>query len=281
MMSGTLAALVPGSSHSHSNPHTLNPTLLAHCERLIVRLQDPYFRAMLTHLTLSPSSGAWSDILDDAEDVLPFQERLAIAFAFLDDTALSSYLSRNAQKGNLDALMITGLSCASSKTLDLLQKYVDRTGDVQSAAILCSLCPPVSTKPTLSGPGDRRRERWVEMYRELLDGWKMHHWRVGFDIERGRILMEAGNSETIMGEWVPKQVAIRCNYCNKPVGGGEKKRVRAPFTKIPEADAMETVAHRLLPLQPCTSKVFGVFDDAHDSAGCRAGSRASIFALSR
>jgi len=223
MMSGTLAALVQNFSHPHSASHPLSPTLLAHCELLIVRLQDPYFRAILTHLTLSSSPSAWSDVLTEAEGVFPFQERLAIAFAFLDDAALSSYLLRHAQKGDLDALILTGLSSTSSKAVDVLQKYVDRTGDVQSAALLCSLSPPASTRPTLNKASDRQKERWIEMYRDLLDGWKMHHWRVGFDIERGRILMEAGSGDTTMGDWVPQQVLIRCNYCNKPVSGSKGK----------------------------------------------------------
>ena len=48
------------------------------------RLHDPYFRAMLTHVVL----GDWNDILD--EEVIPFWERLSIAFQFLDNRALSS-----------------------------------------------------------------------------------------------------------------------------------------------------------------------------------------------
>src|ERR1700719_4121373 len=122
MMSGTLAALtVQGTANVN-----INPQLREHCERLIVRLQDPYFRALLTYLT----SNDWSEVLE--EEALPFRERLAIAFQFLDDKSLSSYLRRNkescCQRGDIEGLIVTGLTPMG---MDILQSYVDRTGDVQ------------------------------------------------------------------------------------------------------------------------------------------------------
>lgn len=103
-MSGTLAALVP---HASGIPPE-NFELREHCERLIVRLQDPYFRAMLTHLTL----GDWDEVLQ--EDALSFKERLAIAFQFLEDRDLTSYLRRMVDnacaKGDIEGLMLTGLT---------------------------------------------------------------------------------------------------------------------------------------------------------------------------
>jgi len=107
-MSGTLAAL--------SAQNSRNSDLREHCERLIVKIQDPYFRAMLTYLTL----GDWTDVLD--EEMLPFHERLAIAFQFLDDKLLTSYLRRCAEKasahGDIDAILVTGLTRAG---IDILQ----------------------------------------------------------------------------------------------------------------------------------------------------------------
>lgn len=198
-MSGTLAAL-----SSHTSPRTQE--FREHCERLIVRLQDPYFRAMLTYLTL----GDWSEVLD--EEVLPFRERLAIAFQFLDDKALTSYLrrcaTRSCARGDIDAIIVTGLT---KPGLDILQSYVDRTGDVQTAAILASyVCP-------WKFPDDRA-ERWIESYRDLLDGFKLHHHRVAFDIDRGHILqgaIQSGDMPPV--NWAPSHILIRCNYCNKIV----------------------------------------------------------------
>ncbi|KAF8063440.1 hypothetical protein FPV67DRAFT_243862 [Lyophyllum atratum] len=218
MLSGTIAALVPHGSRSTE--------LREHCERLIVRLQDPYFRAMLTHLALND----WSEVLE--EEALPFRERLAIAFQFLDDKAVTSYLRRCMDRallrGDIDGIIIPGLS--NKAGLDILQGYVDRTGDIQSAAILGSYVRPPrnpSHPRSISGM-ERRVGRWVEGYRDLLDGFKLFHLRVGFDIERGQVAL-GGRGGVVtgggVGDWVPRQIIIRCNYCNKPVvpdgpGGG-------------------------------------------------------------
>lgn len=203
MMSGTIAALAPHASHSGS---IKSAELREHYARLIIRLHDPYFRIMLTHLAV----GDWSDILE--EEVIPFRERLTIAFHFLDDKSLSSYLRRMTEqacsRGDIDAIIVTGLTPSG---MDVLQSYVDRTGDVQSAAILSSYVCPQRFK-------DKRAERWLESYRDLLDGFKLHHHRVGFDIERGQILHEAmQNGDMVPEEWVPRQTTIRCHYCSKPV----------------------------------------------------------------
>ncbi|KAJ6543876.1 hypothetical protein B0H19DRAFT_289302 [Mycena capillaripes] len=201
MMSGTLAALIPGPGSPSKSAE-----LREHCERLIIRLQDPYFRAMLTHLTL----GDWTEVLD--EETLPFSERLAIAFQFLEDKTLSSYLHRcvedSSHRGDIDGLLVTGLT---RRGLDILQGHVDRSGDVQTAAILSSYACPLKFT-------DARAERWVEAYRDLLDGFKLHHHRVNFDIERGALFQDAvqyGDKAPV--EWAPRQILIRCNYCNKPV----------------------------------------------------------------
>jgi hypothetical protein len=219
MMSGTVAALISQATGSSAISHELRK----HCERLIARLQDPYFRALLTHLT----HGDWSEIVE--EEALPLRERLAIALQFLDDKALSSYLRRTTDKscarGDIEALVVTGLTPAG---MNILQNYVDRTGDVQTAAILSSyVCPLKFT--------DVRVGRWIEAYRDLLDGFKLHHHRVTFDIERGQILHDAVQSGDLAPqEWVPHQILLRCNYCNKAINSpgsaaAEKGRVGIPI----------------------------------------------------
>ena len=75
MMSGMLAALTPSTGIGPKNPD-----LREHCERLVVQLQDPYLRTILTHLTVN---GDWTEVLE--EDSLSLRERLAIALLFLSD----------------------------------------------------------------------------------------------------------------------------------------------------------------------------------------------------
>ncbi|TBU61554.1 hypothetical protein BD310DRAFT_872921 [Dichomitus squalens] len=197
MMSGMLAALTASPSR--------NAELVQHCERLIVRLQDPYLRALLTHLTVRD----WSEVLE--EDSLPLRERLAIAFQFLDDKEVSSFLRRTADRaihdGDIHGVFITGLTVAG---IELLQAYIDSSGDVQTAALVAALSPTLAR--------ESRATRWMNAYRDMLDGWRLFHHRCHLDIERGKILKEAVEYGEIQSfDWAPKQVLLRCNYCNKPI----------------------------------------------------------------
>lgn len=77
--------------------------------------------------------------------------------------------------GDLEGILLTGLDAAG---LTLLQSYVDRTGDVQTAALAAAFVHPGQLN-------DPRAERWIESYRKLLDHWKLYSIRARFDIARG------------------------------------------------------------------------------------------------
>jgi len=210
MMSGTLAVLLQSGSSSK------NHEMHIHCEKLVNRLQDPHFRIMVSYVVFND----WSDVME--EQALPMRERLAIALRFLDDKALTSYLKRLAEDcrkhGNIEGLLVTGLT---PRGLDILQSYVDMTGDVQTAALLSSfVCPGRSH--------DVRAERWIESYHDLLDGWKLFHHRCQFDIDRGKIMQDDINAGDVLPmEWVKKQFLIRCNFCSKIVNS---RRIHEPAT---------------------------------------------------
>jgi len=245
MMSATLTAILPNIATSTFSLSSKNAELRRHCERLAREPLDPYFRALLIHLT----SGNWSDILE--KESLPFRERLAIAFQFLDDRALSSYLKRSVEqataRGSIESLMLTGLRCRAG--MDIIQAYVDKTSDVQSAAMLSALTWPSyyaqQQSPMVASFVERhgylgyaasqnldlRPEKWVEAYRDTLDQFSLFHCRAYFDIERGQVMNNAiqneeivmghggGSGEPGVGEWVPVQILIRCRYCGKNVNG--------------------------------------------------------------
>lgn len=203
IMSGAIAALLPHGTH---NGPIRNHELREHCERLLKDLKDPYFNAILTYLTV----GDWADVVK--EENIPLRERLAMALQFLDDKALTVFLrcviEHAVSNGDIDGLIVTGLT---RRGMDILQTYINNTGDIQTAAILGSYVSPHRVR-------DPRAIRWLETYRDMLDGFKLHHPRVLFDIERGQILTEAmQNGDIPPMDLVPKQIMIRCNYCNKPV----------------------------------------------------------------
>lgn len=200
---------------------------------------------MLTHVALDD----WSDILQ--EESLPLRERLAIAFRFLDDRSLSSYLRRLTetfrQRGDIEGVILTGLTPLG---FEVIQGYVDTTGDVQTASVLASLTVMSSATETRIWA-----QKWIEAYRTLLDTWQMFHARCQFDILRGKIIREnldrewenvhshaiphphphissaqaqvQAQAQTYPElDWTRPQLAIRCSFCKKNVNLGLSPRLR-------------------------------------------------------
>jgi SEA/GATOR complex protein SEA4/MIOS len=122
--------------------------------------------------------------------------------------------------GDIEALLITGLNPLA---LDVIQAYLDNTGDVQTAAILASCVSPARWKPTeRSKPFDNHSGRWIEAYQDLLDSWRLFHHRCQFDMLRGEIKLAAiHDGEVTPFEWVPRQLEVRCNYCNKIINSSQ------------------------------------------------------------
>jgi hypothetical protein len=77
-----------------------------------------------------------------------------------------------------------------------MQRWLERTGDVQTIALLAAYFPLTR----LSGHERDTVKRWTESYRDLLDGWGMWGERVEFDtgrMEVGRSLGERREEETV------------------------------------------------------------------------------------
>jgi hypothetical protein len=113
------------------------------------------------------------------------------------------------QHGSLQGIPLTGLG---QQGINIISRYVDVTGDIQVAAILGATVPRPTAQVT----------RWIEEYRDMLDAWKMHRGRVMFDMSRGNIARWYGDEIKI-----PKQVVVRCNFCQKNITGGEQKQGQA------------------------------------------------------
>ncbi|KAJ3830143.1 hypothetical protein EV361DRAFT_794233 [Lentinula raphanica] len=318
MMSGVVAALAPFASATLTSPRSsskisLPSTLREHYDILINKLQDSYLRALLSHLIAissadTPSGEHWLEILRE-EDLLPFYERLALAFCFLDDTALTTYLRRcrehalSNKGGDVDALVVTGLGTSEGR--QVISLWLDRLGDVQSAALLgwtglgsgrprSSQLTPDSNDASYPFVVDPRVNRWVETYRDFLDSIRLFHCRVEFDIERGETLQLAMKQRVT--NLAPRQILIRCNYCNKIVapntqssdinlGPGQNSIPQGKPTACPHCG-------RALPRCSICLMTLGIVPDAHREAdltqyrdtiddaillclGCRHGGHAS------
>ncbi|XP_016136994.1 WD repeat-containing protein mio-like [Sinocyclocheilus grahami] len=169
------------------------------CSSLRLQLKKPYLCIMFAFLTSEP--GAYDAVLYESR--VAVRDRVAFACMFLNDAQLPRYIDKltNEMKeaGNLEGILLTGLT---KDGVDLMESYVDRTGDVQTASF-CML---------KGSPGevlkDPRVQCWIENYRNLLDAWRFWHKRAEFDIHRSKL---DPSSKPL------PQVFVSCNFCGKSI----------------------------------------------------------------
>ncbi|CUM63171.1 uncharacterized protein PRCAT00000739001 [Priceomyces carsonii] len=183
------------------NNTTANSPWKDQCRRMASELSDPYLRAIFAFI----ADNDWWDVLD--EHSLPLKERLGVALRFLSDKDLTIYLNRLVDtvvhNGELDGLILTGLT---PRGMDLLQCYVDRTSDVQTASLIGAFgCPRYFH--------DQRVNHWVDCYRRLLNSWGMFSVRAKFDVARVKLSKNGSGHLTLKA--IPKQVYLQCIRCNK------------------------------------------------------------------
>ncbi|EPS44283.1 hypothetical protein H072_1721 [Dactylellina haptotyla CBS 200.50] len=174
------------------------------CREMATHMDDPYSRAIFAFV----SNGDWQDVLDGSTG-LPIRERLGIALRFLGDDELSTYIddftAMVIRDGEPEGILLTGVT---EKAIELLQVYVNKTGDAQTAALVASFAVPKYFT-------DHRVEFWVDSYRELLDRWKFWQIRANFDIKRREI--STSKKGNILIESLPRQIYVRCNFCDRKV----------------------------------------------------------------
>ncbi|MGH0129785.1 UNVERIFIED_CONTAM: hypothetical protein FKN15_061237 [Acipenser sinensis] len=169
------------------------------CSSLRLQLNNPHLCVMFAFLTSEP--GSYDGVLYESR--LAVQDRVAFACMFLSDSQLPRYIEKLASEmkeaGNLEGILLTGLT---KDGVDLMESYVDRTGDVQTASF-CML---------KGSPGevvkDSRVQCWIENYRNLLDAWRFWHKRAEFDIHRSKL---DPSSKPLA------QVFVSCNFCGKSI----------------------------------------------------------------
>uniref|UniRef100_A0A4W3HMV2 Missing oocyte, meiosis regulator, homolog (Drosophila) n=1 Tax=Callorhinchus milii TaxID=7868 RepID=A0A4W3HMV2_CALMI len=169
------------------------------CSTLRLQLNNPYLCVMFAFLTSEP--GAYDGVLFESN--VAVRDRVAFANMFLNDTQLLRYIEKltNEMKeaGNLEGILLTGLT---KDGVDLMESYVDRTGDVQTASF-CML--QGSPNDVVKDP---RVQYWIENYRNLLDAWRFWHKRAEFDIHRSKL---DPSSKPLA------QVFVSCNFCGKTI----------------------------------------------------------------
>lgn len=174
-----------------------------HWRGMVDKVDDPYVRAVLARI----AGENWDGILYD--ESLPLLDRVAVAVCNLGDKELTSFLrnrlNRCVNLGSLQGLAMTGFSPSG---ITLLQRFVDRTGDVQTAAILSAFFPRAHL-----GPAELASlEQWQDAYRNLMDSWLAWVPRCAFDVgvleERRRL---GDNPKDAI------QTVVVCPVCNRQI----------------------------------------------------------------
>ncbi|OQS05681.1 hypothetical protein THRCLA_02212, partial [Thraustotheca clavata] len=170
----------------------------------------------------------FSAILSD--ETLLLSDRTAFACRFLSLESLTRFIDSCAescvQRGDLQGLLLLGLDPT------LLQEYLDRTGDIQTVALLAARVTP-GEHPLFS--------TWITLYRDLLNQWQLFHERALFDVGRAQLegqlssfrdvamvpysLSESPSPSSSVR--TPPQMYVRCNFCGSSLALSSLLRVGA------------------------------------------------------
>lgn len=206
-----------------------------------------YLRHILKFLATIGIDDTHTEVLEDT--TLSLSDRVAFACRFLSRSNLQMFLDKCIQEcqndGNVEGIVITGIETNGIK---ILESFVDRTADVQTAALLTSRV----VFPSAEFASERRIcAEWLQSYRSLLNTWQMWQSRAMFDVDRAQLLRRVKQRQTdlattstsgkiasnIAGRRMmppsrrgvrtsdqdiqasfPAQLDIRCNYCSAPLG---------------------------------------------------------------
>ncbi len=177
-------------------------------EALARDLTDPFAHAILSFV----KEGNWRAVIE--EMALPLSYRIGVAIRWLNDSALTQYISKITKEvvniGNIQGIVLTGLGTRTA--FELLNNYSRNTGDLQTSVLALTW-----TVPRYIDDAVLRRKfmKWREVYRDYMNSWNLHFNRVDFDIISARIAVDA-NGKRLLEPSKP-QVALTCGYCNKSI----------------------------------------------------------------
>jgi WD repeat-containing protein mio len=177
-------------------------------EALARDLTDPFAHAILAFV----KECDWKAVIE--EDNLPLSYRIGVAVRWLNDSALTQYLSKKTKDvvnaGNIDGIVLTGLRTTAA--FELLENYARTSGDLQTSVLALTWTVP----RYIGDPAIWRKFMiWRQIYREYMNSWNLHLNRVDFDIISSRIAVDA-NGERLLEPAKP-QTALTCGYCNQSI----------------------------------------------------------------
>jgi hypothetical protein len=173
----------------------------------MTQIEDPHLRAIFSFL----SDDTFSGVL--YEEGISLSDRMAFACIFLNDRQLSEYVNfliqHSITNGNLHGLLLTG---PTSDGVQLLQAFVDKTDDVQTAALVGAKIMPSQMRES-----DNRLQTWIEIMRNLMNVWEMYEKRAAFDISTA---CQKSTPKT------PRSIFLLCTFCGKSVSASANEDIR-------------------------------------------------------
>ena len=179
---------------------------------------DPYLQILFKFLLLPSESSSESEAYEYnfiMESDLSLLDKFAFATLHFNDSKLRDLIETRWTQlfdvADLRAVFLCGMK--SLESVELLQRYLDFSGDVQTVSWL-------SAKYLINDYALRENVQiWMDSYRNLLNMWSQWNSRAEFDI--------VVNARPSIINRMPKQVYVSCNFCGRCVG----QHVKSPVPK--------------------------------------------------
>lgn len=219
-----LRLLAPAlAAYLNQRDRGIDPLFAEMCRTQSADNEVPWVRGMFAYLA---SGGSWRDLVD--ESGIDLRSRLAVALRFMPDHELNPYVQELVKESNktadLEAVVLLGLR---EEGVQLVARYLDRTADVQTAALACAFVHPSLPHSTES---QQVITRVIDSYRDLLDRLSLYHARAMFDSEHARItrrsldLIRSSASQTEVqrleqacGQYSRPQLQLKCTFCSETI----------------------------------------------------------------
>ena len=183
------------------------------CDQIREEAKDPWTRAILAYV----STEDWTAVIEETS--LPLRHRVGVALKYLDDGELTRYLSDLTidcvDKGDTEGIVLTGITQA---TANLFQSYIVQRGDVQTAVLVMAHSVPLYFD-------DDRFQHWQTTYCGHLNRYNLHEQRCSYVEQHAK--MSRTRRGHALTRPVPRQITVRCNYCEAPIASEDGLTVRA------------------------------------------------------
>jgi len=237
-----------------SDPSSWSPVWRKACLNLLKRddlsganvkkVRVVYLRSMCAFLVSIGVDDGLKSVLHDEQ--LSICDRVGFACRFLEQSELRKYLDGCVayckESGNVEGLIVTGIE---KHGLKVMQAYVDKFADVQTAALVCS-------RAVFAGEWERSVSlQWLDAYRALLNTWQMWQSRAMFDVDVAEYLsklkarqeaethggrMMNYQSRRMIHPSIPAQLDARCNKCSKSLTGLRGRQEGAAPQRLAKAN---------------------------------------------